>query len=121
MRLGHLAATVALLLPATSALAQSSVDVRVRADVPAKRCGPADYMMVPLLGIAPRCQARAAAADRKEVLTLLAQGRCEDAIAGALRIGDLNLAKEVRSFCASAPASTEPASADPTDPAPANR
>lgn len=109
-------AVLALSLAASSVHAQS-VDVRVKPDVPAKRCGPLDYLMVPTLGIPPRCQERAAAADRKAVLVLLEQGRCQEAVAGALKIGDLHFAKEVREFCAASP----PSAAGPTSPAPASR
>lgn len=116
MRLAaFLAAAIAV---ATSATAQS-VDVRVKRDVPASRCGPLDYLMVPTLGIAPRCQERAAAADRKQVLVLLEQGRCAEAVSGALKLGDLHFAKEVREFCASS--APQVAGAGPTSPEPATR
>lgn len=107
-------AALAILLLAAPAAGQS-VDVRVKRDVPAKRCSVADYLLVPTLGIAPHCQERAAAADRKAALALVADGKCPEAIAAALRIGDLTLAKEVRGFCA-----TPPSAADPTGPAPAS-
>jgi hypothetical protein len=90
-------------LVSASGLKAQSLDVKLRPDVPAKRCGPLDYLLVPTLGIAPKCQERAAAADRKDVLALVADGKCQEAIAGALRIGDLQLAKGVREFCSPSP------------------
>lgn len=104
------AALVALLLAATPAMAQN-VDVRIRPDVPAKRCGALDYLMIPTLGVAPKCQARAAAADRKAVTDLMAQGKCKDAVPAALRLGDLSFAREVKAFC------EQPSPAPAVDPA----
>jgi hypothetical protein len=39
-------------------------------------------------------------ARRKDVTTLLAEGRCDAAVTAALEAGHLNLAREARAFCA---------------------
>ena len=100
---------------AGSAQAQTSVDVRVRPERPAvqaKRCGAGDYLLGPLLGVNQRCQERAVAATRAEIGELMAEGHCEEAIQGALRLGDIEFAREVREFCTPAarqvPASPAP-------------
>ena len=47
------------------------------------------------------CEAREIAATRKGIGDLVAAGRCEDAINGALGTGDFGFASEVRAYCAS--------------------
>ena len=45
------------------------------------------------------CAARDVAAHRKAVGDLIAAGKCDDALKGALGTGDLQFAREVRDFC----------------------
>lgn len=45
------------------------------------------------------CAAREVAANRKAVEDLIAQGKCQEALAGALGTGDLDFARDVRRFC----------------------
>ena len=45
------------------------------------------------------CGARDVATARKAVGDLIAAGRCDDALKGALGTGDLDFARDVRAFC----------------------
>ena len=45
------------------------------------------------------CAAREVAANRKAVGDLVAQGKCQDALAAALGTGDFDFARDVRAFC----------------------
>lgn len=46
------------------------------------------------------CSARQVAANRKAVGDLIAAGKCDEGLKGALGTGDLQFAREVRDFCA---------------------
>ncbi|HEV2083092.1 MAG TPA: hypothetical protein VGR32_11670 [Brevundimonas sp.] len=68
------------------------------------RCADAGWLSLCLPGDRRRARAlrdSAAAYDvkRREVASLLAQGRCDAAVAAALEAGHLNLAREARAFC----------------------
>jgi hypothetical protein len=45
------------------------------------------------------CPAREVGANRKVVGDLVAQGKCDEALKGALGTGDLQFARDVRDFC----------------------
>lgn len=65
-------------------------------DVPPVRCSAFDK----LTGSVAYCGAREVAANRKAVGELMAAGKCDEALRGALGTGDLAFAREVRDFCA---------------------
>jgi len=65
-------------------------------DVPPKPCTTLQRMAE---GSGPLCAAREVAANRKAVGDLIAAGKCDDALKGALSTGDLEFARDVRDFC----------------------
>lgn len=60
-----------------------------------------DYSGFAALGASIR--AKKARARTRKVGKLLAEGRCDDAVAAALDDGNIDLAREARSFCAEKP------------------
>ena len=66
-------------------------------DVSAKRCSPIESALSG--SDSSICRARAIAADRKSVTDMIADGRCDDAVRAALRLGDLKFAADVREYC----------------------
>lgn len=71
-------------------------------------CTPGERRQARLL----RDAANVRAALRRDVTRLLGEQRCEDAVRAALRGGDLDLAREARSFCAGTPVGADAAGQD---------
>lgn len=70
-----------------------------------RRCADATWMSLCTPGDRKEARelkdaAEVRAALRLKVTTLVAEGRCPDAVAAALQGGDLALAREIREFCA---------------------
>ena len=71
-----------------------------------RRCADASWMSLCTPGDRKEAKELKAAAEaratlRLKVTTLVADGRCPDAVGAALQGGDLALAREIREFCAS--------------------
>lgn len=79
-----------------------------------RRCADASWMSLCTPGDRKEARelkaaAEARAALRLKVTTLVADGRCPDAVGAALQGGDLALAREIREFCAADTPAEKPA------------
>jgi hypothetical protein len=86
----------AMMAQTAQAAQQSGASAYSWRDVPPSRCSVYDKLAASLA----YCGAREVAANRKAVGDLMAAGKCDDALRGALGTGDLAFAREVRDFCA---------------------
>jgi len=86
-----------------------------------RRCADASWMSLCTPGDRKEAKELKAAAEtratlRLKVTTLVADGRCPDAVGAALQGGDLALAREIREFCAADSAADKPADKAPEKP-----